>query len=411
MKTLVNALKDKKTRNKLLATIGILIVYSLGKTIKAPGFNSQAIDVMSNSMLGLLSLLGGGIIERMSLFSLGVGPYINASIIIQLLSSDVIPYLTELVKSGNKKERKRIEYITFCLSLILALFQGYFLVKTLDPYVINHTWKGYMFIAIILTIGSTILYGLSKVIDKYGIGNGMSLIIFAGIVGDYPHQLRNILSMNNIYISVGYVLAFILIMIGVIVVELSERRLPIQTSSSNRMNKTKGSLNHLPIKINTAGVIPVIFASAIIQGPQIVVSWINQNAYQKMNKALSFDNWYMLLIYALLIVMFAFFYANNQFDPKKVANNLSKNNQFIPGLRPGKETEKYIRKVLNSVTCLGAFLLMMLALLPQIIAYISKLNIGLGGTGIIIVVGVAIDLINTLNSDKIQSEYKYRRFF
>ncbi|MBR0419575.1 MAG: preprotein translocase subunit SecY [Erysipelotrichaceae bacterium] len=397
-------LKNRKIRNKLLVTTGVMLLYIIGKNIRAPGFNGDVIDILGSSFLSMLNLIGGGAIEQMSLFSLGIGPYLSASIVISLLSSaDVIPFLVQLREDGRKGQKK-IEYITFCFGSVLSVFQGYFLARSLSDYVTNPGTRSYLFIAAILTIGAMITYGLGMIIDKWGIGSGMSMIIFAGIVSGIPYSFYSAYNALDIKMFIAFTAAYLFVIIAVIIVQEAERRIPIQYSRA--MNTTKGNFTHLPLKINSASVMPVIFASALIQAPQIIMSWINYDIYRKMNKALSMNAWYMLLIYALLIIAFAFFYANVQIDPKKVARNLAKEKAYVPGIRPGKETERYISRILNSITCLGSVLLALIALLPYLVSRITGYNLSLGGTGIIIAVGVALEFYNAIRTEMTEKKYK-----
>lgn len=396
-------LKNKKTLKKILITTGVMMLFIVGKNIRAPGFNGTIIDMLSNSFLTMLSLIGGGAIEQMSIFSLGIGPYLSASIVISLLSMDVIPYLVELKKDGRKGQKK-IEYITFCFGAILSIFQGFFLAKGLYSYVLNPGTKSYLFIAAILTVGSMITYGLGLIIDKWGIGNGMSMIIFAGIVSGIPYSFYSAFNALSTGMFVCFVLAYLTIIIAVIIVQSAERKIPVQYSRA--INTTKGNLTHLPLKINSASVMPVIFASAVIQAPQIVMSWINYDIYRKMNEALSMGKWYMLVFYGLLIIGFTFFYANAQIDPAKIAKDLAKEKAYVPGIRQGKETQEYISKVLNSITVLGSILLALIALLPYLVSRITGFNLSLGGTGIIIAVGVAIEFVNAIKTDMVEKKYK-----
>lgn len=393
---------NKKLIKKILITIGILMLYVAGKNIKAPGFDGTIIDIYGSSYLSMLTLMGGGFIEQMSIFALGVGPFINASIVIQLLSMDVIPSLSKL-KDDGKKGQKKIEYITFCSGLVIAIIQGYFLGRSLNSYLLNQTVIGYLFVSAIVTVGSAIAYGLGKVIDKWGIGSGMSMIIFANIISNLPHTFRNMFNTLGIIWFIVFVLAYIAIMVAVIFVQTAERRIPVQYSRS--YNTTKGKFNHIPLKINSASVMPVIFASSMIQAPQIIVSWINYNTYQSMSSSLNMANWYMIPIYGLLIIAFDFIYTSMILNPKEIASNLAKNSGFIPSIRQGKETENYLKKVINSITSLGAVLIMLLALMPYILGVITGYNVSLGGTGIIIVVGVAMDFVAAIKSENTATKY------
>lgn len=417
LSTFVDFLKSKEIRKKILFTLVILFIYRLGSAIPAPGINDTVITLSANSLLSMMSLLGGGSIEQMSIFSLGVGPYITASIIVQLLSMDIIPALSEMAKSG-KKGRQQMDRITRYVGVVLAAVQGYFIVQLLSNQygiVENPGFVSYLYIALIFTAGTMFLLWLADEITTKGIGNGVSMIIFAGIVADMPNNFQLVYqtftgeeSSLGIPGFVIYCLMFIIIIILVVLMQMAERRIPIQQSTSQRLNKTKGDLNHLPLKINSASVIPVIFASALIQAPQIIASWVNPNAYNFLSNLFDFTKPLFLVFYALLIILFTFFYTNLTVDPNKMADDLNKQGQYIPGVRPGSETKDYVSKVLNRITCLGAILLTLIALLPYVISNLTGLSqrAALGGTGIIIVVGVAMDSIKGLKGQLTKKQYK-----
>ncbi len=409
---------NKEIRKKIFFTLAMMLVFRLGAGIPAPGINDSVIDLSSNSILGMMSLLGGGSIEQMSIFSLGVSPYITASIIIQLLSMDIIPPLAEMAKSG-KKGKQQLDRITRYLGVVMALFQGFFIVKMFsdqygivdDPSVVK-----FIYIAIILTAGTMFLLWISDQISTKGIGNGVSMIIFAGIVAGFPSSFMTVynqllgtdVSASGVVGFVAYILMFVAIIVLVTAMQLAERRIPVQYSTSHTYNKTKGDLNHLPLKINSANVIPVIFASALIQGPQIITSWINQDAYKWLADFFDFSKPYVLVIYAILIILFTFFYTNMTVDPSKLADNLNKQGTYIPGVRPGGETKAYISKVLNRITVLGAIILTFIAVLPYVMTLVFGLpyTAAVGGTGIIIVVGVAMETVKQLKGELTSKQYR-----
>ena len=421
IQTFIDFFKNKEIRKKIFFTLFILFIFRLGAAIPAPGINTIYFSLEGHSILSMMSLLGGGSLEQMSIFSLGVGPYITASIIVELLSMDIIPALAEMAKSG-KKGRQQMDRITRYLGVVMAIVQGFFIVKMLSDQsggflVENPGAMTYLYISIIFAAGTMFLLWLADQITTKGVGNGVSMIIFAGIVADMPNTFRTVYNTfvgegatSNLGIGgfLAYVLMFIAIIVLVVIMQMAERRIPIQQSSSRQINRTKGDLNHLPLKINSASVIPVIFAGAIIQGPQIIASWVNTNAYNFLTKIFDFTSPWFLLFYALLIILFTFFYANLQVDPEKMAENLSKQGQYIPGVRPGSETKQHVSKVLNSITCLGALLLTFIAILPYVVSNLTGLShaAAVGGTGIIIVVGVAMDTIKQLKSQLTTKQYK-----
>ena len=418
-KTFIDFFKNKDIRKRILFTLLVLFVYRLGSALTAPGINSTVIKLSANSILGMMNILGGGSIEQMSIFSLGVGPYINASIIIELLAMDIIPALAEMAKSG-KKGRAQMDRITRYVGVAMGLVQGYFIVQYLSSQysmVDNPGFASYAYIAVIFTAGSMFLLWLADKITKYGIGNGTSMIIFAGIVADMPSTWKtvyntflgaNATSKLGVGGFIAYCVMYIAIIVLVVLMQLAERRIPIQQSSSRALNKTKGDLNHIPLKINSASVVPVIFASALIQGPQIIASWINTDAYNWLAKVCDFSSPWFLCFYALLIILFTFFYTNLTIDPQKMADDLSKNGQYIPGVRPGSETKNYVSKVLNRITVLGSLLLTFIAILPYVISNLTGLSqtAAVGGTGIIIVVGIAMDTIKQMKGMLTNKQYK-----
>lgn len=410
-------IKNRDIRRRVLFTLAMLFIFRLGAAIPAPGINDTVIKLGANSLIYMMNLLGGGAIEQMSIFSLGVGPYINASIIIQLLSMDIIPALAEMSKNG-KKGREQIDRITRYLAVVMALVQGYFIVQLLSNQygvVDNPSPINYLYISVIFTAGTMFLLWIGDQITSKGIGNGVSIIIFAGIVANMPRNFRVVYQTlitegagaKGWASFIAYLIMYIAIIVLVVIMDTSERRIPIQYSTGKTINRTKGDLNHLPLKINSASVLPVIFTGALIQGPQIIASWVNQSAYAWLSDFFDFSKPYVLVIYALLVILFTFFYTNVTVDPEKIAENLGKDNTYIPGVRPGKETVEYISKVLNRITVLGSLLLAFIAVLPYIVSMATGLPVSaaLGGTGIIIVVGVALETIKTLKGQLTTKQY------
>ena len=414
-------LNNKDTRKRILFTLLILFIYRVGAAIPVPGIDTRLFSLEGHNLLTMMNILGGGSLEQMSIFSLGVGPYITASIIIELLSMDIIPALTEMAKEGNKG-RKQMDRITRYRAVAMAIVQGFFIVRMIAQqssglFVDEATNVTYLYVAVIFTAGTMFLLWLADQITTKGVGNGVSMIIFAGIVADMPNNFRTVYQSflgetptNNLGWAgfLIYVLMYIAIIVLVVVMQTAERRIPIQQSSSRQLNRTKGDLNHLPLKVNSASVIPVIFAGALIQGPQIIASWVNANAYNFLSNLFDFKSPWFLLFYACLIILFTFFYTNLQVDPQKMAENLQKQGQYIPGVRPGNETREYVSKVLNRITCLGALLLTFIAMLPYVISALTGLpqSAAIGGTGIIIVVGVAMDTIKQLKGQLTAKQYK-----
>ncbi len=422
MQTFASLFKNKEIRNKILFTLAMLLIYRIGSAIPVPGVDSAAVSasIADNSILSMMNLLGGGAFERMSIFALGVTPYITSSIIIQLLSMDVIPALTEMAKSGQSG-RLKMDRITRYLAVILAFVQSFSMVYGFDrSYGIleNSALSGYLFTATVLTAGTQFLIWLGDRISSFGVGNGISMIIFAGIVSNMPATFAQVFNIEissaaqgaafgGVMQFVMFCLLYLVIIVGVVIMQLAVRKIPIQYSSSTNVRRGN-DITYLPFKINSASVIPVIFASSIITAPQIVLSFINAGAYQKVSSVLSLQKPFGLCLYAVLTFLFTFFYTDLQVDPDKIAENLGKSGAYIPGIRPGSETRTYLRKVLNRITVLGATALTVIAVIPYILPMVTSLpsSISIGGTGIIIVVGVAMETMSSLKGQLTTKQYQ-----
>ena len=412
----------KENIKKILFTLAILFIYRIGSAITVTGVNTEYLkySIGNSSPLTMMNMLGGGALERMSVFALGVGPYITAGIIIQLLSMDVVPYLTDAAKEGSKG-RQKIENITRYLAIFLALVQSISTVYGFDKQygILEATgFINYLYVAIILTAGTQLLVWLGDRISVHGIGNGISLIIFAGIVANIP---SNFIQTFNVLVGAGeaqsqvfqgvlqfvlYCILYLVIIVGVVIMQLAVRKIPIQYSKGVTTTSSNNT-SFLPFKINSASVIPVIFAGSVISAPQIILSFINYEAYQKLSNFLSFNKPSGLIIYGVLIVLFTFFYTNLQLDPEEISKNLQKQSANIIGIRPGSETKTYLKKVLNRITVFGALALLFIAVLPHLITMFTSIpqSAALGGTGIIIAVGVAMEVMNQLKSDSMAKNY------
>ena len=406
--------RNKELRKRILFTLGALAVFAVGTAIKIPGTNS----IDSNlGFLELLNSMGGGALKKGSIFGLGVMPYISASIIIQLFSMNIIPYFTDLAKEGYSGRRK-LNTITRYLGIGIAFIQG--LILALGIVGKDAGAFEYVRVSIILTAGTAFLLWIGDQITQKGIGNGLSLIIMSGIVAGFPYMFTEafktfVLGNDNLFIGIVsfivYILIYVAIVVGVVFIQESERRVPIQYS-----NKTSSSYGakqtYIPFRVNAAGVMPVIFASTIIAIPQTLTNFITNEGYLKfVNNYLNYNTVVGLVIYLLLIVLFSFIYTLLQFRPEDIANNLQKNGGYIPGIRPGAETKKYIKSVLIKITTFGSLFLVVIAGLPIVFANYSNIdnaNISLGGTGILIVVGVALETYKQIESVLSQKEYKGR---
>ncbi|CAM4164554.1 preprotein translocase subunit SecY [Erysipelothrix inopinata] len=426
MRLFTDLFKNKEIRVRIIFTLAMLLVYRLGTVIPVPNVDSvklagMAASLESNSLVGMMNILGGGMLQSLSIFALGVGPYITASIIIQLLSMDVIPYLTELSKSGQKG-KMQLDKITRYLGVVLAYVQAIGMVSIFQnqySILLSSTPADYFFMGTIMAAGTMFLLWLGDQITQKGVGNGLSLIIFAGIVSSLPKTFIDTWSTMTVAKDVAgylwfalFVVSYIAIIVLVIFMNNAVRKISIQYTSNVAGAGRGKSMNHLPLMINSASVIPVIFAGAIMNAPIIALSWFNQGSvYQFLNKWLSLQNGgpVALTVYALLIIAFTFFYTNLQVDPEKLAEDFGKNGSYIPGVRPGKDTKNYISTILNRITVLGALFLTFIALLPHIMPIITFGNIpsstALGGTGIIIVVGVALETVKELEGRLTQRSY------
>lgn len=429
MKKLGSILKNKEIMTRILFTILILFIFRIGAQITVPGAtidqDKLGVYLDGNNALSLMNILGGGTLQTFSIFALGVSPYITAQIIVELLATDVLPALSELRKQGQYG-RKKMEYATRYLTLMLGAVQAYGIIKTMETSELvsfetgTYPWLTYIYVVIVMLAGSMIVMWLGDQISVKGIGNGISMIIFAGIVSSLPTQISSAFALwvletrgtgdasqiRGTFQFLLYILSFLAIVAFVTFIELSKRKIPVQHSGKGGgQTQSMAKASFLPIKINSAGVIPVIFASSIMMAPSVVASflgadtdaeWLNVFNYSKMTQmGENFAMPWGLIIYLVLTIAFTFFYANIQINPQQLAENFQKNGSYIPGIRPGNETERYVRKVLNRVTFIGAIALAIIAALPAVLTltiFKDYSQLALGGTGLIIVVGVALEL-------------------
>ena len=432
----VDAFKSKDVRGRIFFTLSILLIYVLGLLIAVPGVDANVGQALAdNDILGIMNMLSGGALDSFSIFALGVSPYITASIIVQLLQMGVLPKLQELAEQGEAGRRK-INDITRYLGLVLGAVQAYGMIVTLDnrgtfdfssifPDV-QGKWLPYIYVIAVMLAGTMFVMWLSDQITQKGIGNGVSMIIFAGIVKEIPanySQVWEILTVgtaggeffNGLLLFIAYVIYTACIILFVIFFELSNRKIPIQQSRASFTQQAK--MNYLPIKLNPGGVIPVIFAQAVLSAPVTILGFIDSSsdAYETIKNLFSLthqvNGWPVaLIIYVVLIFLFSFMYAHIQIDCEKISENLQKQGSYIPGIRTGTETKNYLSKVLNRVTFTGALSLALVATLPYILPMIfPKLSgTSFGGTGLIIVVGVALESCSQM--DGYVAERNYRTF-
>lgn len=397
--------KNRDLLKRILFTLAALFVFKIGTAIIVPGVNANTSGM---AFLEVLDAMSGGAFANASIFALGVSPYITAQIVIQLLCADIVPYLSELKKQGGVG-RKKLDQITRVVGIALAFLQGYLYSYA---YIGNGDAMDYMLYSLILTAGTALVMWIADQITAKGIGNGMSLIIMAGIISVLPNMFKNLWvelfakGFLGIAIFAAFILVFIAIIIGVIYVESAERRIPIQYA--NKSTSTLGKQSYIPFKLNSSGVMPVIFASALLSIPQILSSVIKKEGFTLfVQKYLTYTNGVGLIVYIVLILAFAYFYTFMQLKPSEMSENLNKNGGYIPGIRPGKDTTEYVKTVLKRITIVGAVFLTTLAVLPIVFDKVSNLttSITISGTGLLIVVGVALETYKQIESQLVSRTY------
>ena len=417
-----NAWKVKEIRRKIIFTIFIIAVFRIGSAIPAPFIDTaallQSFGDSSNDFFNYLSILTGGGLEYGAIFAMSVTPYINSSIIIQLLCV-AIPALERLSKEGEEGQKK-LAAITRYATVILALIQGvayFFYLKGSNFLSVSGGAVIFAAFVIVLafTAGSALVMWLGEQIDVKGIGNGISILLFAGIISRGPQAFRTLYmswtEYNRQAAVIGIVLIFLVVIAFIVWMTNAERRIPVQYAKRVVGNKMYGGQNtHIPIKVNMSGVMPIIFASSILMVPTMILGFMPTRAtpstFQKVLSLFSTRGVFYAVIYFVLIIAFAYFYATIQFNPVEMANNLRKNGGAVPGIRPGKPTSDFIAKILSRITLLGAIFLSAIAILPIIVGNIGGMNISLGGTSVLIMVGVALETVQNLESQMMMRHYK-----
>ncbi len=405
----------KDLRKRLYITFLFLGIFCLGTQITVPFI--EGVEIGSLGVLEIFNLMSGGGLSQFSIFALGVSPYITASIIMQILQMDIIPYFKELKEQGYVGKQK-INRITRYLGIGLAFIQAYMF----SIYFLEGTTSLTMLsVVIVMTAGTAFCLWMGDQITKKGIGNGQSMLIMAGIIqsmptiftGAYDSFITNSTSSEWIGIALflAFILSYVLIIVGIIWMQLAERKIPIQQANrtASAMNSKQ---NFLPIKINSAGVIPVIFASIITTIPATIVAFTgNEAAIDFVDKYISYTSWSGFAIYIIFIFLFAYVYTFMAMNPENMSKNLNKNGGYIPGVRPGVDTTNYISKVLSRLTFVGSLFLVILAALPLLISAVTDLpdSVTLGGTGILIVVGVAIETYKQIESGVVSRSYASKR--
>ena len=415
LRALVNAFRIKEIRNKILFTFGILALYRLGANITIPGVDANAIlQQVESGLLGMMDLFSGGALGRFAVFSLGIMPYITATIIMQLLQV-VIPKLEQLAKEGEVG-RRRINQISRYLTVGLALAQSIAMVFFFRNYgaIPNFDIMHIVLIVLTLTAGTTLIMWLGELINIHGIGNGISLIIFANIVSRLPGQMISLFRLRgaNIFFVVLFFILAIGIIMAIIMIQQGERKIPVQYAKRVVGRKVFGGQStYIPLKVNQSGVMPIILAVSVLLFPATVAQFIPVAWVQSLANALSPTlqgriNPIYAIIYTILIIVFAYFYTAITFNPVDTADNLRRYGGFIPGLRPGKRTSDYLSNILNRITLPGAIFLAIIALLPEILIELMGLPFRFGGTSLLIAVGVALDTMRQLESQLIMRDYE-----
>ena len=417
--------KKGELRRKVVFTLGILFVFRLGAGIVIPYIDTSAITsaATSSGIFGIMNMLGGGTLEKFSLFSLGVSPYITSSIIIELLSMDVIPTLAQWNKEGNTGKKKK-DKVTRVLTLALAIIQGGSLTYAFDKgYSIlasSSIWT-YVYVVIVMAAGSMFTMWLGDQITIKGVGNGTSLLIFTGIVANLPNSFissfKSMVTFGSAYktaTSLAWYILFVIVYLAIVVFVVFEegaiRKIPIiYATNTQTVMHTKESTN-LPIKINSSSVIQVIFAASVLAAPRTIISFMKSTSTTQMiDNILNYQKPIGFVLYIVMIILFTFFYSNLQIDAKKISEDLKKSGGAIPGVRTGDDTKKYIGTVLNRVTVVGSLFLAIIASIPIIAPEIWKMTsknaLSLGGTGLIIVTGVALETVRAIKSMLTRREY------
>jgi preprotein translocase subunit SecY len=430
LKSFSGIFRVPELRKRILFTLLIIVAYRIGATVPIPGINGEAVKSLfaaqANGLLGFLDMFSGGALNKMSVFSMGIIPYINASIIMSLMQgAHIIPYLDRLAKEGEQG-RKKITQITRYGTLILGSIQSFGLTMMITkiptpsgmPIVLEPSWSWIFLTVTTLLTGTVLIMWLGEQVTERGIGNGISLIIFAGIVERLPHAVLSIVKLIQMEeISILYVLALTLIIIAVLVVvvwvETAQRRIPIQYAKKMVGRKMYGGQSSfLPIKVDQSGVIAVIFSGAILTAPLTIAQFAPNWTIFSFPIAKKIVTWfsggsiYYSLIYASLVIFFCYFYNSISFNPKDLSENMKKSGGFVPGMRPGEPTAAYIQKILERVTLGGALFVACIAVLPDYLKSVMSTPFFFGGTSLLIVVGVSLDTVGQIESHLIMRHYE-----
>lgn len=412
LETLRDALKTQEMRKKILFTLMMFLIFRIGSHIPVPGIDKTQIAALIEQikLLGFFDTISGSALKNVSIFAMSITPYINASIIIQLLTV-IFPRLEAIAKDDRKKIVEYTRYLTVGLGFIQALGMAFYFRNS--GAMADASVMSMIIVILSLTAGTACLMWIGELITEKGIGNGISLIIFAGIVSRIPGGIAYLIEyaqqgvMNIVFILIFLIVALAAI-ICVIIVNQGERRVPVQYAKRVVGRKMYGGQStYIPIKVNSAGVIPVIFAMSLMFFPGTIASFFPDNAVASwISQNFSFDNVAYNLIYAVLIIFFTYFYSSITFNPIDVADNIRKNGGFIPGIRPGRPTSEYIMKVMSRITFFGGLFLACIAVLPAVLMGVANMDLYFGGTSLLIVVGVAIDTMKQIESNMMMRNYE-----
>jgi preprotein translocase subunit SecY len=415
--------KTKDLRVRVLWILGLLLVTRVLSHITIPGIDASALKsaLSQNQFLGLLDLFSGGGLTNFSIAMLGLGPYITASIIVQLLTV-IVPSLGELQKEGGEQGRTKLNMYMRYLTIVLAPLQGYGTIRLLQSQgggelLANFTAYQWFLTLLAVTAGTMLVMWIGEIITEYGIGNGVSLVIFAGIVARLPFTVRSLVSFydpSRLPVFLGYIAIGLIVVAGIILITEAQRNIPISYARRVRGDKQYGGVNtHLPLRLNQAGVIPIIFAISMLLFPALIAQFfVNARSAvladyaQKTINLFNSQNVYYGVAYFVLVVVFTYFYTAVVFNPDEVAENVQKNGGFVPGLRPGKQTADYLYRVLNRITLPGAVFLGLIAILPFLLQkFTGTQALTLGGTSILIVVAVVIETIKQIEAQLSVHDY------
>lgn len=419
LSSIQNIFKIAELKNRVLFTLGMLAVYRIGAHIPTPGINGEALSKFlmekGGAMMGFFDMFSGGALSRVTIFALGIMPYISASIIFQLLTV-VIPALGKIAKEGEAGRKKIVKYTRYA-TVVIGAIQAFGIAAGLEgmsggEFIQNPGWSFRLLTMITLTSGTAFLMWLGEQVTERGIGNGISLIIFAGIVASFPNAVISTLSLVKAgELSIFFVLFLMVMMVGVIggiiYIERGQRKISVQYAKRVVGKKVFGGQStHLPLKVNTAGVIPPIFASSIIMFPATVAGFIAVPWVQAIAKQFSPGTVFYTMLYVGLIFFFSYFYTAVIFNPVDIAENLQKHGGFIPGIRPGQKTSEYIYRVLTRLTFVGAFYLAAVCVLPELLIKRFNVPFYFGGTSLLIAVGVALDTVSQIESHLVTRSYE-----